>query len=47
MKTQTFKSVYMTQAGLWMLIADDYVVIVRASDGLCERFTYEQLGFPA
>ena len=47
MKTQTFKAAYATETGLWMLVAQDYVVIVRACDGLCRRFTYEQLGLDA
>lgn len=28
-----------------MIFGDDYLVLVRVADGLCERFTYHELGF--
>lgn len=41
----TFRTHYLTASGCLMILSDEYVVLVRISDGTCERFTYEQLGF--
>jgi hypothetical protein len=46
MRVQTYRTHYVPDAGLLMILADDFVVIVRMSDGRCRRFTYEELGCP-
>jgi hypothetical protein len=45
MRVPTFRTHYITCGGILMVLSDDYVVLVRIRDGMCERFTYEQLGF--
>lgn len=41
----TFRTHYLTAGGVLMVLSDEYVVLVRISDGFSQRFTYEQLGF--
>ncbi len=44
-RTQTFTTAYVPAGGLLLVMADDYVIIIRIADGLCDRYTYEALGF--
>ncbi len=44
-RPQRFKSVYLSECGTTMILGETYIVFIRMSDGLCERFSYEELGF--
>lgn len=44
MMTRTFTTYYLTACGTLMIFGDDYFILVRVRDGLCERFTYEEFG---
>lgn len=40
-----FDTDYWTWAGTLCVTTDEYVILIRIRDGLCKRFTWEQLGF--
>ncbi len=44
-RPQRFETHYLTAGGVLMVIADDFIVLVRLRDGFCRQFSYEQLGF--
>ncbi len=44
-RVPTFTTHYLTGGGVLMVISDEWIVLVRISDGYTERFTPKQLGF--
>lgn len=44
-RPQRFQTSYLPASGCLMILAEEFIVLIRMSDGLCARFTYAQLGF--
>lgn len=44
MRPQRFDTEYWTWAGVFVIYAETYFVLVRMSDGLSTKITYESIG---
>ena len=44
MRPQRYRTHYFGATGVLMILAENFVTLVRMSDGYCKRFSYEQLG---
>lgn len=44
-RPQRFSYEYWSFVGVFVIYAETFVTMIRMSDGMCESFTWKQLGF--
>jgi len=45
-RPQRFTTHYITEGGILMVLAEEYFLLIRLSDGMCGRFRYDQWDMP-